>query len=194
MRNSRGGLGGIPSPGILGAPPAFARSRQAKAPGEVFGLKSSAIPAKGDRGLSDSAMVRSYSERPDVRHRRGRPMPLRPGAADHVQGRLVPRRGWKWWTCGNGGFPDVHQAAESHFQPICWKWEKSRETAISRFPRPFPRRLKGWTPPATRGGGKTKAALEQAICRFEAARATPSLGVAACADHLDRGPGNESRS
>jgi hypothetical protein len=24
--------------------------------------------------------------------------PLRPGPADHVQGRLVPRRGWKWWT------------------------------------------------------------------------------------------------
>ena len=40
MRNSRGGLGGIPFPGISGAPPAFARSRQAKAPGEVFGLKS----------------------------------------------------------------------------------------------------------------------------------------------------------
>ena len=64
--------------------------------------------------------------------------PLRPGLADDVQRRPVPRRGWKWWTCGNGGNTDFHEAAESHFQPICWRWEKSRETAISRFPRPFP--------------------------------------------------------
>jgi len=65
------------------------------------------------------------------------PCPLRPGRADDVQRRPVPRRGWEWWTCGNGGFPDFHEALGSHFQSICWKWEKSRETAISRFPRPF---------------------------------------------------------
>ena len=52
--------------------------------------EKSAIPAKGDCGVSGSAMERSYSERTGARHRRGRPMPLRPGAADHVQGRLVP--------------------------------------------------------------------------------------------------------
>src|SRR5260370_14437774 len=39
MRNSRGGLGDIPSPGRAGAPQAPARSRRAKAPGEAFGPK-----------------------------------------------------------------------------------------------------------------------------------------------------------
>src|ERR1700725_538 len=39
MRNSRGGLGGIPSPGRADAPPASARSRQVKARGQVCGRK-----------------------------------------------------------------------------------------------------------------------------------------------------------
>ena len=101
--------------------------------------EKSAIPAKGDRGLSDSAMVRSYSEQLDVRHRRGRPMPLRPGAADHVQGQAGPRRGWQWWTCGNGGNSDFHEAAGSHFQAGCWKWKKPRRAVTSRSPISFPR-------------------------------------------------------
>src|SRR2546421_9522332 len=37
---ARGGLGDIPSPGRAGAPPASARSRRVKAPGQVFGPKS----------------------------------------------------------------------------------------------------------------------------------------------------------
>jgi hypothetical protein len=40
---------------------------------------------------------------------------------------------------GNGVFCDFHEAAENHFQPMWWKCKKSRETAISRFPRSFPR-------------------------------------------------------
>jgi hypothetical protein len=54
--------------------------------------------AKGDRGLSESAMERSYSE---LQHKDDiTALALAPTAwpADHVQGRLVPRRGWK---CGN---------------------------------------------------------------------------------------------
>ena len=39
MRNSRDGLGGIPSPGRAGAPPASARSHPAKVSGEAFGPK-----------------------------------------------------------------------------------------------------------------------------------------------------------
>src|SRR6266446_5476487 len=59
----------------------------------------SAIPAKGDRGLSGSAMVRSYSQVPrTTRGRIGRHLPLRPGPAGDVQRRLVPRRGWECWT------------------------------------------------------------------------------------------------
>jgi hypothetical protein len=52
--------------------------------------EKSAIPAKGDRGLSDSAMERSYSEQTGALHRRSRPMTLRPGPADYVQGRAGP--------------------------------------------------------------------------------------------------------
>jgi len=52
MRNSRGGLGDIPSPGRTGAPPAFVR----------FHLAKSAMLAKGDRGIRESAMQRSYIE------------------------------------------------------------------------------------------------------------------------------------
>jgi hypothetical protein len=47
---------------------------------------------KGDRGLSESDMQRSYSE---LQHKDDitalAPFPLRPGPADHVQGRLVRR-------------------------------------------------------------------------------------------------------
>src|SRR6266403_3538849 len=39
---------------------------------------------------------------------------------------------------GNGGIPHFRGASGSHFQPICWKWKKSRTAATSRFPRPFP--------------------------------------------------------
>src|SRR5580704_7056337 len=39
MRNSRGGLGGTPSPGRAGAPQASARSRQAKATERASGLQ-----------------------------------------------------------------------------------------------------------------------------------------------------------
>ena len=42
--------------------------------------------------------------------------PLRSVPADHIQGRPVPRRGWKWWTCGNAGMPHFHGAAGNHFQ------------------------------------------------------------------------------
>ena len=101
----------------------------------------SAIPAKGDRGLSGSAMVRSYSQVPrTTRGRIARHLPLRPGPAGDVQRRLVPRRGWGMLDIGNGGPPHFQEAVGSHFQPICWKWKKSREAAISRFPRPFSRR------------------------------------------------------
>jgi YesN/AraC family two-component response regulator len=34
---------------------------------------------------------------------------------------------------------DFHEAAESHFQPTCWKCKKPRRTAIFRSPRPFSR-------------------------------------------------------
>src|SRR6266699_3165522 len=54
------------------------------------------IPAKGDRGLSGSAMLRSYSQaQRTTRGRIARHLPLRPGPADDVQRRLVPRRGWE---------------------------------------------------------------------------------------------------
>jgi hypothetical protein len=35
---------------------------------------------------------------------------------------------------GNGGFPDFHEAAGSHFQLMWWTCEKPREAAISTFP------------------------------------------------------------
>ena len=60
-----------------------------------------AIPAKGDRGVSESGTERSYSKQMDARHGRGRPMPLRPRTADHVQGLAGPRRG------GNGGHVEI---------------------------------------------------------------------------------------
>src|SRR6266478_9402009 len=64
----------------------------------------SAIPAKGDRGLLGSAMVRSYSQaQRTTRGRIGRHLPLRPGPAGDVQRRLVPRRGWKCWTLEMAG-------------------------------------------------------------------------------------------
>src|SRR5712671_2456033 len=43
MRNSRGGLGDIPSPGKAGAPPAAARSRRERARGQVCGPKGRAF-------------------------------------------------------------------------------------------------------------------------------------------------------
>jgi hypothetical protein len=64
-------------------------------------------------------MKRSYSElqhKDDSAAAALRPYGL--GPADHVQGRLVLRRGRKWWTCGNGGFPDFHDAAGNHFQVV----------------------------------------------------------------------------
>jgi hypothetical protein len=33
--------------------------------------------------------------------------------------------GWEWWTFGNGGFRDFHEAAENDFQATCRKWKKS---------------------------------------------------------------------
>src|SRR5712672_802764 len=61
--------------------------------------EKSAIPAKGDRGRSGSAMVRSYTQaQRTTRGRIARHLPLRPGPAGDVQRRLVPRRGWKCWT------------------------------------------------------------------------------------------------
>jgi len=56
----------------------------------------------------------------------------------------MSRAGWspvggKWCTCGNGGFRDLQEAAENDFQPGWWKCKKSREAAISRSPRSFPR-------------------------------------------------------
>src|SRR5262249_6472761 len=58
------------------------------------------------------------------------PNPLRPGPADHVQGRQVPGRGWKWWTCGNGGMLNFHWAAGSHFP--------NRPGENARTPRKLP--------------------------------------------------------
>jgi hypothetical protein len=40
---------------------------------------------------------------------------------------------WKWRLL------DFHEAAGNHFQPTCWTWKKSKEAAIFRFPRSFPR-------------------------------------------------------
>jgi hypothetical protein len=50
-----------------------------------------------------------------------------------------PVGGWRWWTCGNGGFRDFHEAAENDFQPVWWKCKKSREAATCRFSRSFSR-------------------------------------------------------
>jgi hypothetical protein len=38
---------------------------------------------------------------------------------------------------GNDGFPDFHEAAGNDFQLMWRTCKKSREAAISRFPRPF---------------------------------------------------------
>jgi hypothetical protein len=125
MRNSRGDLGDIPSPSRADAPPASARSRRPKASGEVFGPKGRpfrrrVIAASRTQTSSNSTPNRSRNTRSPRSL-----TPLRPGLADDVQRRPVPRRGWKWSTCGNGGNTDFREAAESHFQPICWRWEKS---------------------------------------------------------------------
>jgi hypothetical protein len=83
--------------------PVFASSRSISS-GESTrtGVRAerSAIPAKGDRGLSGSAMVRSYSQaQRTTRGRIARHLPpTGPGPAGDVQRRTVPRRGWKCWT------------------------------------------------------------------------------------------------
>jgi hypothetical protein len=122
---------------LAGAKPASARFRREKARGRASEPKDRPsrrreIVAYPNPTCSDLTRDRTRRTTPPRR-----PGPLRPGPADHVQGRLVPRRGWKWWTCGNGGFCDFHEAAGSHFQPICWKCEKPRETTIFRSPRPI---------------------------------------------------------
>jgi hypothetical protein len=67
----------------------------------------------------------------EARHRCGRPMPL--GMSTMSRAGRSPRRGWKWWTCGNGGFPGFQEAAGSHFHPNRWKCNEARETVISTF-------------------------------------------------------------
>src|SRR5262249_7910736 len=107
--------------------PASARSRRQKAHEEVSSPKNrphrrmeiSAYPSPSCSDLTPQCTV--------ARITAAAPSPLRPGLADHVQGRPVPRRGWKWWTCGNGGMLDFHETAESHFQSNCWKWKKRRK-------------------------------------------------------------------
>ena len=75
-------------------------------------------PAKGDRGKSESAIKQSYFEMHRTRHRCSRPLPVRPGPADHIRGEPVPRRGWKWWTCGNGGMLDFRAGGWKSFPTV----------------------------------------------------------------------------
>jgi hypothetical protein len=99
MRNLRGGRDDIPSLGKAGAPPASARSRRAKACGQVCDPKGRPFrqrviavcralprcdPTPKYRGQHEVASVGIC--------------PLRPGPAGDVQRRLVPRRGWECWT------------------------------------------------------------------------------------------------
>src|SRR5215472_15205651 len=116
MRNSRGGLSGIPCPDRAGATPASARSRRGKAHEEVSSptdrphrrMEISAFRVRHAAILLPDAPAREIAT--------AAPSLLPPGPAVHVQGRLIPRRGWKWWTCGNGGMLNFHWAAGSHFQ------------------------------------------------------------------------------
>ena len=107
----------------------------------------SAIPAKGDRGKSESAMQRSYFEMHRTRDIAavarcpcGLGRPTEP----------VPRRGWKWWISGNGGLPDFHKGAGSDFQPTCWKFRNHTKAAMFGFPRPFSRTSVYWWCSTTR--------------------------------------------
>jgi hypothetical protein len=156
MRNSRGGLGGIRSPGIPGAPPAFARSRQAKAPGEVFGLKSRPFRRRvivASRTLTSNDFTPKCGGRQD--YRRGLPGPLRPGPADHVQGGLLPVRG------GNGGHVEM---AETLISTRLLEVISNRSAGNGRspgqprfpeFPRPFPRTCRDGTVRVDIAGGSS---------------------------------------
>jgi hypothetical protein len=55
----------------------------------------------------------------------------------------------------NGGFPDVHEAAGSHFHALCWKCPKRRRAAISRCPMPFPRTCRDGTVRVDTPGGSS---------------------------------------
>src|SRR6267378_842023 len=135
MRNSLGGLGDIPSPGKAGVPPASARSRQARARGRVCGRQDRPFRQRVIavcRALPWCDPTPKYREQREVAS--VGLCPLRPGPAGDVQRRLVPRRGWEMLDIGNGGTPHFQEAVGSHFQPICWKWKKSREAASSICP------------------------------------------------------------
>ena len=81
--------------------------------------------------------------------------PPRPVPADHIQGRPVPRRGWKWWTCENGGMPHFHGPDGNHFhtdlvkmpeqvsRPVFGRQRRTGVAPQSR-PRDFRRRSEAW--------------------------------------------------
>src|SRR6516225_7554659 len=112
MRNSRDDLRDTLSRGRARAPPTSARFRCRKARGCAFGPRDR--PTR--RTEIESDMERFYFEKHRTRDiAAGRPLPPRSGPADHIRGEPVPRRGWKWWTCGNGRMPDFQERAGSPF-------------------------------------------------------------------------------
>jgi hypothetical protein len=134
MRNSRGGLGDIPSPGRAGAPPAFARSGRATARELVSAPKSRAFRQKAilaSRRLTSNDFTPKHRGRHDVAL-----VGICPTAGD---GRRRPAQavpvGVDMLNIGNGAFLDFHEADGNHFQPTCWKCEETREPAISRCPK-----------------------------------------------------------
>ena len=155
MRNSRGGLGDIPSRDRAGVKPASARSRRATSPGEVFGPKSRPFRQKVIAvcralpwsDLTPNVPVHDIAAVALCPYGLGQPTMFRAGWS--------PRSGWKWWTSGNRGFSHFHEPPGSHFQPICWKWKKSRTVAISRCPMPFPRKCRAGTDRVDIAGGSS---------------------------------------
>jgi hypothetical protein len=78
---------------------------------------TSTSPAKGDRGISESAVQRSYFEMHRTHDIAAGALPLRPGPAGHVRSEPVPVEG------GNGGHVEMAEClistrgAGSHLQP-----------------------------------------------------------------------------
>jgi hypothetical protein len=98
MRNSRAGLGDIPSQGEVDARPASARSRRAKARGRVCGLKSRPFPQRvivASRTLTSNDFTPKCGGRHDIvavcriPYGLGRP--------------TMSRAGWSPVRGGNGG-------------------------------------------------------------------------------------------
>src|SRR5258707_10766363 len=72
------------------------------------------------------------------------------GACTHWKSAALSRRTWKCWTLEMAEHLISKRLLEVISQPICWKWKKSREAAISRFPAPFPRTWRQARPATSR--------------------------------------------